>query len=72
MVDYEVALIQACKILFQDIRGVGYYYHYWKKLYKQARKLNLFNDKETKIQKICWIKFMNCLLYTALFRKILW
>ena len=43
-VDYEQGLIDTCKNIFPNVRGVGCYYHYCKNLYKQAKKLNLFKE----------------------------
>ncbi len=51
--DYEEALLDTCKLIFPDERGVGCYYHYCKNLYKYVRQINLFqNELENKSNKI--------------------
>ena len=48
-VDYEQSLLDTCRTIFKDIRGVGCYYHYCRNLYKNAKRFNLIGNKEEKI-----------------------
>jgi len=48
-VDYEQSLLDTCRTIFKDIRGVGCYYHYCRNLYKYVKQFKLLGNKKEKI-----------------------